>query len=441
MKYIYPYNLIEPTKEKLKLLAEAYKEFPSIFQNMTIPTDQDISSMMDIMYHVSFEKEESRFISAKIAFMEPNSSEYKSKRLTNNVEPIKFEKGIKFELNEIVRLSPAFNPKTSILVVCPECRINNESDSNKLVIWGVVYIGNEYENLMNGRANGASVPPLLFTLEVSEPGELIATVGSHTLYILKGGKLVKPSLKSLDVGIIGEHFKSITNELYNEVCKVLETDKYSDDDSDDRPYNLYFSTLKNILRIIEKKRHGGTVIMIPESLANTKELYDAVNIKYKIKSPQIWEDFIGLCKYKRLYFDVAFKNNKNIEEYEQQNNSNKRVDWAQKKIFEHEEFIASLSEVDGAVIINEKFEIIGFGAEIRLTNQGLSYVKNANEPDGNDTNNLPITSFGTRHRSAIRFCNAFDNSVAFVVSQDGKVKVIKQQGEFTYLWNNLDLKP
>ncbi|PGT11140.1 hypothetical protein COC96_26370 [Bacillus cereus] len=395
-------------------------------------------SMMNVMYHLSFEKEESRNISATIAYMEP--SDNLSGILNRSSPPIRFENIIRFSKSELIRLSPAFNPKTSILTVCAEEKIIEGGSPNQLVIWGVIFLGNDYTNLKNGRASGALSPPFIFTLEVSEPGELLASASGEQFFKLKGGQLTNSPLKDISEGIIGNHFSNITNKLYLEVCEGLQRDRYSEDDSNDTPKTLYFSTLRNILRLIEKKRHGGTLIVVPESLPN-EVFRDSLHMKYQLKSPKIWDEFLNKCINERLYFDVLFKKGKDIQEYEQILDSKRRIGRAEKKIFEHEEFISSLSEVDGAVVLNEKFEILGFGAEIRLTNDELTSIKKANDPYGNDTTNLNIISYGTRHRSAIRYCNYNKDAIAFVISQDGKVKSIKQHEGVTYLWDGINLEP
>jgi hypothetical protein len=50
-----------------------------------------------------------------------------------------------------------------------------------------------------------------------------------------------------------------------------------------------------------------------------------------------------------------------------------------------------------------------------------------------------IEFFGTRHRSAFRFCSSLEDSVAFIVSQDGETKVAKRVGSEVILWTNIDV--
>lgn len=438
MKFLYPNDLLIKIKTYWDNYSNKMRKYIKDLK-LTCPSDENLSLMLDIMYHVSFEKEESRFIKATIGYLEPD--QVSNQLYNHNNPPIKFKNPIEFNKHEIVRLSPAFNPDNSILVVSSEDLIIPNGKTNKIVIWGVIYLGNDYFNLLNGRSNGALCPPSIITLSTLEPGHLKISSGGEVFYELKSGELTYSPLSALSKGIVGEHFSQITQKLYKEVCNELNVNKYAENDSDEHPRTLYFSTLQNILRLIEQKKHGGTLIIIPENTDLDDYFCDSLNIKYKIKSPEIWNLLIKEAKNSRLYFDVFMKSNKTIDEYKQQINSENARENSKNKIYEHEEFIASLSEVDGAVVINEKFEVLGFGAELRLPSNEITYILKAEDSKGELYKEIPITSFGTRHRSAFRFCSYYKDCIIFVISQDGNVKAVKQHEGSTYLWSNVSMRP
>ncbi|CAN5279237.1 hypothetical protein BH09MYX1_BH09MYX1_02970 [soil metagenome] len=43
---------------------------------------------------------------------------------------------------------------------------------------------------------------------------------------------------------------------------------------------------------------------------------------------------------------------------------------------------------------------------------------------------------GTRHRSAYRFCNAYPDALAIVVSQDGVVRFVKKKDDQVTYWEH-----
>jgi hypothetical protein len=102
-------------------------------------------------------------------------------------------------------------------------------------------------------------------------------------------------------------------------------------------------------------------------------------------------------------------------------------------------FVAALSRVDGAVIISDRLRVVGFGAEVIAQSPSLTRVAVADE-NGRRRAEIAIESFGTRHRSAFRFCSSFEQGVAFVVSQDGAVRAAKRVGSDLVLWPDVNTR-
>jgi hypothetical protein len=46
---------------------------------------------------------------------------------------------------------------------------------------------------------------------------------------------------------------------------------------------------------------------------------------------------------------------------------------------------------------------------------------------------------GTRHRSMMRYCNAYPGSVGFVISQDGDIRAISKVKDILILWDGIRL--
>src|SRR5688572_17924557 len=88
-------------------------------------------------------------------------------------------------------------------------------------------------------------------------------------------------------------------------------------------------------------------------------------------------------------------------------------------IFEMSHMIATLTPVDGAVVITKRFEILGFGAEIAGTLPEVQHVAHALDLEGATYNIQRTDDVGTRHRSVYRLCNAIRDVLGIVVSHDG----------------------
>jgi DNA integrity scanning protein DisA with diadenylate cyclase activity len=105
-------------------------------------------------------------------------------------------------------------------------------------------------------------------------------------------------------------------------------------------------------------------------------------------------------------------------------------------IFEMSQLIAALSEVDGAVVMTKRFELLGFGAEIVGDLPQVEHVARALDLEAEDSVAEPLVADGTRHRSAYRLCSRVPDALALVVSQDGGVRfVAAHRGEVTF-WDH-----
>jgi hypothetical protein len=97
-------------------------------------------------------------------------------------------------------------------------------------------------------------------------------------------------------------------------------------------------------------------------------------------------------------------------------------------------FIASLTAVDGAVVLTETLRIIGFGAEVTASFTGGDKVHVANTAKPTETKEVRFVEYGTRHRSAFRFVAGMEPSVGFIMSQDGGVRAVRQVGSKLVMW-------
>ena len=101
-------------------------------------------------------------------------------------------------------------------------------------------------------------------------------------------------------------------------------------------------------------------------------------------------------------------------------------------------FIGSLSRVDGLVLMDKDLVVRGFGTEIVGVPEIASlYV--ADDEHGQKLREIPASEYGTRHRSMLRYCNAHEDSIGFVVSQDGLVRAVKSVGGKLIMWQNVQV--
>jgi hypothetical protein len=108
--------------------------------------------------------------------------------------------------------------------------------------------------------------------------------------------------------------------------------------------------------------------------------------------------------------------------------------YAEDEVRDLAKFISGLTAVDGAVILTNRLRLLGFGVEVLTGAKKLESVRSATSELADTFTEVPISAFGTRHRSAFRFCSSLKPSVAFIMSQDGGVKAVRQVGHNLVMW-------
>jgi hypothetical protein len=107
-------------------------------------------------------------------------------------------------------------------------------------------------------------------------------------------------------------------------------------------------------------------------------------------------------------------------------------------VFEVSHLIAGLADVDGAVVLTKRFEVLGFGAEIGGGDlEDVHTVRRATDLEGIETEEETVFGVGTRHRSAYRLCSRIHDALVVVISQDGTVRFVTwKDGAVTY-WDHV----
>jgi hypothetical protein len=102
-------------------------------------------------------------------------------------------------------------------------------------------------------------------------------------------------------------------------------------------------------------------------------------------------------------------------------------------IFELSRLVSGLAAVDGAVVLNKRFELMGFGAEVSGELPYPEIVEQALDVEGERRSAEPANSVGTRHRAAYRFLTAHPAGLAIVISMDGMVRFVANiEGKIVY---------
>jgi hypothetical protein len=126
------------------------------------------------------------------------------------------------------------------------------------------------------------------------------------------------------------------------------------------------------------------------------------------------------------------------EKYREVSIAASRMEDCEQALSDSIQAVAALSGVDGAIVLTDRFRLLGFGAEVIIPSPSLRTIKVARDASASVTTTRSIETYGTRHRSAFRFCSSYEDAIALVVSQDGGVKAVKRVGPDVLMWPDIN---
>lgn len=411
------------------------------------PTDDNLKLLLDTVYHASFLIQEGRQFCIRLLYLPPAHCEHISNL---HGDPYRLIPACPLTVSEVLRIVPALDPFQSVLVVCADSDLPQPTGSGPLVIWGVLKLGLEWHRVVTGRESGAVAPPNCLTITSQGSGSITATTSGSVLVRLQGGRILGMPLEYIGDGSIGDFLRPAAEKLYRAVLAKLKAKRYHQSaDSDEHPRQEYFRVLSNILNLAKERRHGATFLLFPDTITpHDQHLTDRINLKYVLQGVSVWDALIEESISNREYYKHLFPK-KHVFLTEKQDATpdqlKKLIRWEQRQkhadeeIREYENFVASLSAIDGCVVLTTKLNVLGFGGEILAQSPSLTHVKVAHEPYGKETTDQKITFFGARHRSAFRICSSFEGCLAFVVSRDGGVNAARRVGQDVIIWEDVNM--
>ena len=283
------------------------------------------------------------------------------------LEPLLFENRFDLQTSVLAKLAPA--------VERPGVHLGVWHYQGRLQIWGAL----------------RSLPSLCFVLEVVEPGLLVIKhrridgFGKFANVVILNGEQIK---------VVDENGTSLPD--CPELLKSLLA--FTSSDTEDPSVNV----LIQLAASMRAHRHGGSLLVVPtgEDMWRTSIVHP---LQYSVKPA-----YAALADLLRQ--DILDRD------------ENRWVNAVRKAV----DTVAGLTAVDGATIINESYEVLGFGGKIRRPpgSPPLEQIVATEPIVGNEAVVIhPVQNGGTRHLSAAQFVHDQRNALALVASQDGRFTI------------------
>ncbi len=179
--------------------------------------------------------------------------------------------------------------------------------------------------------------------------------------------------------------------------------------------NTYDKFLFRLLHEARELGHGGCYIVCPETSSERIQAEPFLRMKYPCEFNLCWSLLLESCR------DVPGLDNQALDDAS--------------------DLIAHLTTVDGAVVMTDQFRVLGFGAEVLLPQTAVHLKKVIlNRGAGPDlakdflTTDIDLEAQGTRHRSAYRLASQIPELTIFVISQDGDISGVVNEGGNVIVW-------
>jgi len=400
-----------------------------------LPDQDTLDHLISCCYQASLMKEEGRPVRFRLILREPGC-------FNNNDGPptglhrLLFGEPQPFDEYKLQRLSPATDFYRSLIGV-------RHGANEDLQIWGIVHSGSRWvQNVYGGRLIAPALP-LSLVVYVTDPGRITVCKGPLTIATLNRGQIISPANEVFDSAWLPASFASVRSRLWK--LHLAAKDAAEKPWADLNPgiaNTIAQQVARRIISYVRNSGHGGTILVIPpEMVEQVFEENSYLSIEYRVT------DQATRKRFQTLLVDLM---NTLAEVYGRKANKGKLVGWDEyvasneesltlldEAVFDLAHLFADLTSVDGAVVFTEGFELLGFGAMISVGLKGVKTVARALDIEGIHREQVYSGSFGARHRSVFRFCNAVHEAMAIVISQDRLVRLVKwKEGMVTY-WHHV----
>lgn len=402
-------------------------EHISLLKTHHRPVPDQLGIILEAAYLASLESEEGRSLQFGLILRgsnEPDEPQYGVAR---------FGERRLLSSNEIRRLAPATGLSSTFIAV-------EWTDSGPF-IWGTVDMGSEWSLLQSAERTSGGALPFHLVITVSAPGTISVKFSDILLYSVEHGRPAQPSSNVLKFGPVHEFFRPVMHNLLKEAFPDR------DESISDRHFFIsyggeYLRFLARTLKCAEGLGHGGAIIVIRgKGDATAKTL---LSIKYPISDCHLWDELVRYVKViseeiegAKLIDGKPHVKRGFVDRWKAVSREQEKLG---QRLIDRSRFLARLTQVDGALVMTERLQVLGFGAVIQDLSQTRPTVRSCQDERCRAFVELKRESYGTRHRSAIELCERMD-CLVFVLSQDGGVKALTRQRCQVLLWPSVLLDP
>jgi hypothetical protein len=333
---------------------------------------------------------------------------------------LKFDRSRPLHTDELRRLAPSTPFETSL--------IGAHEEAGTLRIWGIAHSGPAWlAPTWGGRDPGSNwtFDPII---HVNGPGRLAVRRAGILIGALERGALVDTTIDVFESAWLPALFTREREEVraQHDAAQARKATPTAVEHS-----LVGQHMLRRCIQLIRGARHGG-LLLVQDTASAGGSVVHGLRLKYRFEEDEPTRRYRTLLL--RLLEALANSTEKpSIDWTDFVTSASTDLEHLEQAVFEWSRVIASLAAIDGAVVLDKRFGVIGFGAEVSAELPSPSRVWRALDREGTQCRPEDIEAVGTRHRAAYRFVNDHPGGLAIVMSHDGGVTfVAKREGKVVF---------
>jgi hypothetical protein len=402
------------------------------------PSVEVLDALFQTIFLTTMKTEEGMPIVCSVAFVDPKNPDPEPPALLRDPRwrYIPLDNPVEYSVGQLAKMAMATDPSSSCLGVYPD-------QKGRMKIWGLFDQQGGYQSLLKHEAEGGWAPPGIIQAQALGLGHIIVTAGFAVIAELNGGILVEDAVDVFKGSIILQKLTAGFERRFAQIdAGIKERGYHIDSNYKSSVLRGWVDTLRRLLLRARAFGHGGAFLITDSDCS------DRLKIKYGIcygRIPALFENWMRCRRIARestpLYVLDEPPDYIDFQQVLETSISEDDVDDAKEAMAGAVGFVASLTRVDGLVLLDTDLIVHGFGCEIIAQGDDNCSVFQANNsrPTKGRLHRLDPQRFGTRHRSMLRYCSEDESSIGFVVSKDGPVRAISRSGKRVYFWDNVQL--
>lgn len=367
-----------------------------------LPSIADLKALIEVSFFASLKREEDKPISFALVLLAKHEARKEQETSSRKQLILSFPESLPFKESSIIKLSSAFDIKTSALLVGPK-----ENNQNEYEIWGVMFFRatqNRFTQIPAALHGYNYFRPDLLMVTTISPGSLVISRADIQIGHFSSGIFTPATPTPFTSKAMGKYMIEYIKEdkLYKEFKNLY--------------WHIFRDSMEYLLLEASMWGHGGTIVFVPENIqAKCKEKYSG---GYSFNQDFDFEKLLIYLLKSDIKNDLLFSV------------LNHRI------LAEHLSFLAQLSCVDGALILTSRFKPLAFGVTLNPNEWTGKVISGPNGID-NTSHEINNRIWGTRHNSVISFTGDFPGVFSFVISQDGPIRGFAKKDDATiFCWED-----